>query len=263
MARPQSRQDLKEYALRKLGAPVIEINVDDSQLEDRIDDAIQIFNEYHFDGVEKAYYKYLVTATDVANGYIDSNALTMADGAVGPELEDGSQIISVLRVFQFAQSATNNLFSVQYQLALNDVMGIRNPGSLTQYTITQQHISMMQDILDPEKRIRFSRVTNRIYLDTDWDEDVKEGRHLVFECYVSLDPEKWTEIYNDILLKKYLVASFKQQWGANLSKYQNVTLPGGLSYNGAEIYQQASAEMDTIEETLADKYELPPDFMIG
>lgn len=263
MAKPTSRQGLKDYALRKLGSPVVEINVDDAQVEDRVDDALQMFAEYHFDGVQRAFYKYQVTSDDITNGYIETDGIVKNDGAIGPELEAGNQIISVLRVFEFSESGTSNIFSVPYQLALNDVYGIRSPGSITDYTMTQSHIQMIQDYLDPEKAIRFSRVTNRIYMDTNWTEDVTEGNFLTIECYVALSPNTYPEIYNDILLKKYVTASIKQQWGANLSKYTNVTLPGGLSYNGAEIYSQATDEMNQIEETLMDRYELPPDMSVG
>lgn len=263
MAKPASREDLKEYALRRLGAPVVEINVDDSQLEDRIDDALQMFAEYHFDGVQKAFYKYQVTSDDISNGYINTDSIVKNDGAIGPELESGSQIISITRIFEFSESGTSNIFSVPYQLALNDMYGIRDPGSLTHYTMTMQNIQMIQDYLDPEKMIRFSRVTNRLYIDTNWTEDINEGNYVVMECYVALSPDTYPEIYNDILLKRYITASIKQQWGTNLSKYQNVTLPGGLSYNGADIYSQATEEMNRIEEELSAKYELPTDFMVG
>jgi len=243
MAKPTSRQGLKDYALRRLGSPVVEINVDDAQVEDRVDDALQMFAEYHFDGVQKAFYKHEITDTDISNGFIDTNSLTQNSGSIGPELESGNQIISVLRVFEFSEAGTSNIFSVPYQLALNDVYGIRNPGSIIDFTMTQSHIQMIQDYLDPEKAIRFSRVTNRLYMDTNWVEDCVPGNFLTIECYVT--------------------ASIKQQWGANLSKYTNVTLPGGLSYNGAEIYQQATDELTQIEETLMDKYELPPDMSMG
>jgi hypothetical protein len=260
---PRSREQLKEYALRKLGAPVIEINVDDAQLEDRIDDALQMFAEYHFDGVQRAFYRYIVKEEDRSRGYIDTDSLVKNDGAIGPEISNGNQIISVLRIFEFTESGSSNMFSVPYQIALNDMYGLRAPGSLINYTMTQQHLELMRDYLDPEKMIRFSRVTNRIYIDMNWEEDIDVGNTVIVECYVALDPNEFPEIYNDILLKKYVVSSFKQQWGQNLSKYQNVTLPGGLSYNGAEIYQQASDEMDKIEESLSNKYELPPDFFVG
>jgi len=260
---PRSREQLKEYALRKLGAPVIEINVDDAQLEDRIDDALQMFAEYHFDGVQRGFYRYIVKEEDRSRGYIDTDSLVKNDGAIGPEISNGNQIISVLRIFEFTESGSSNMFSVPYQIALNDMYGLRAPGSLINYTMTQQHLELMRDYLDPEKMIRFSRATNRIYIDMNWGEDIEVGNTVIIECYVAIDPNEFPEVYNDILLKKYVVASFKQQWGQNLSKYQNVTLPGGLSYNGAEIYQQASDEMDKIEESLSNKYELPPDFFVG
>lgn len=263
MAKPASREGLKEYALRKLGAPVIEINVDDSQLEDRIDDALQMFAEYHFDGVQKAFYKYKVTSDDITNGYINTDSLVENDGAIGPELEAGNQIISVTRIFEFSESGTSNIFSIPYQLALNDVYGIRSPGSMLDYTMTMQHIEMIQDYLDPEKMIRFSRITNRLYVDSNWGTDFTPDNYVVIECYVALSPTKYPEIYNDILLKRYITASFKQQWGTNLSKYTGIALPGGLSYNGADIYSQATEEMNKIEEELQDKYELPTDFMVG
>lgn len=261
--KPNTREQLKEYALRKLGAPVVEINVDDAQLEDRIDDALQMFAEYHFDGVQKAFYRYVVTEEDQQNGYIATNNLTKNDGAIGPELANGNQIISVLRIFEFSENGSSNMFSVPYQIALNDMYGLRAPGSLINYSITQQHLELLRDYLDPEKMIRFSRVTNKIYVDMNWGEDITPGNSIVIECYVALSPNDYPEIYDDILLKKFVTASFKQQWGQNLSKYQNVTLPGGLSYNGAEIYQQGTDEMEKIEESLSNKYELPPDFFVG
>ena len=263
MAKPNSREELKEYALRKLGSPVIEINVDDAQVEDRIDDALQMFSEYHFDGVQRAFYKYQITASDISNGYISTDNLTKNDGAVGPELESGNQIISVLRIFEFSESGSSNIFSIPYQLALNDIYGLRSPGSMINYDMTMNHIRMIQTYLDPEKMIRFSRVTNRIYIDNNWVDDIKEGNYVTIECYVALSPNTYPEIYDDILLKRYVTASIKQQWGANMSKYQNITLPGGLQYNGADIYTQATEEMKEIEESLSNKYELPPDFMVG
>mgnify|MGYP003154824967 CR=1 FL=1 len=125
MAKPTSRQGLKEYALRKLGSPVVEINVDDAQIEDRVDDALQMFTEYHFDGVQKAFYKYAVTSDDITNGYISTNSLTTNDGAIGPELESGDQIISILRIFEFSEQGSGNMFDINYQLALNDVYGLK------------------------------------------------------------------------------------------------------------------------------------------
>ncbi len=264
MSTPSSREELKQYALRKLGAPVIEINVDDAQLEDALDDALQMFNEYHFDGAERALYKHEITQTDIDNGYLDTDSFgfTGPNDAIQPG--DSRSIVSVTKVFQFDEGgAGSNMFSVRYQMALQDLYGLRSAGDMSNYYITQSYISLLADFLDPEKQIRFSRVTNRLYLDMNWSETVSVGDFLVIDAYVALDPDTYTEIYNDILLKKYVTASFKKQWAMNLMKYQNFNLPGGVQFNADQLFSSAENDMSNIEETLQDKYELPPDFFTG
>jgi len=247
MAQPTSRATLKEFALRKLGAPVIEINVDDAQLEDRIDDALQFFAEYHFDGVERTYLKHAITQDDIDNEYI-----TISEN-----------IISLTKIFQLSEG-TVNLFDVRYQMALNDFYGLRNPNqSMVQYTITKNHLALIQDILSPEKAIRFSRVTNRLKIDWDWSEEAAVGKYIVAEAYLILDPETYPEIYKDRLLKNYVTALFKRQWASNLSKFEGIQLPGGVTFNGRELLEQAQTEIDKIEENVQLMYELPPDFMVG
>ncbi|MBC8442918.1 MAG: hypothetical protein H8D80_01875 [Proteobacteria bacterium] len=247
MAQPTSRATLKEFALRRLGAPVIEINVDDSQLEDRIDDALQFFAEYHFDGVERTYLKLQITQDDIDNEYF-----TISEN-----------IISITKIFQLSEG-TVNLFDVRYQMALNDFYGLRNPNmSMVQYDITKRHLSMIQDILSPEKSIRFSRVTNQLKIDTDWSEEFSVGDYIIAEGYLILDPETYTEIYKDRMLKNYVTALFKKQWGSNLSKFDGIQLPGGVQFNGREIMEQAQTEIEKIEENVQLMYELPPDFIVG
>ena len=247
MSQPTSRATLKEFALRKLGAPVIEINVDDSQLEDRLDDALQFFAEYHFDGVERTYLKLQITQEDIDNEYI-----TISEN-----------VISITRMFQLSEG-TVNLFDVRYQMALNDFYGLRNPNqSMVQYSITKSHLAMIQDILSPEKSIRFSRVTNQLKIDWDWSESAEVGKYIVCEAYLILDPETYPEIYKDRLLKNYVTALFKKQWGSNLSKFDGLQLPGGVQFNGREIMEQAQTEIDKIEESVQLMYELPIDFMVG
>jgi hypothetical protein len=247
MAKPNSRSTLKEYALRRLGAPVVEINVDDAQLEDRIDDALQFFAEYHFDGVEKTYLKHQITQDDIDNEYI-----TISDS-----------VISITKLFQFSEG-TVNLFDVRYQMALNDFYGLRNPNqSMVQYSITKNHLSLIQDILSPEKSIRFSRVTNQLKIDMDWSEEVNIGDYIVAEAYTILNPETYTKIYDDRLLKRYVTELFRKQWGSNLSKFEGIQLPGGVTFNGREIMERAQTEIDKIEENVQLMYELPPDFMVG
>ena len=250
MAQPATRQQLKDYALRRLGDPVIEINVDDSQVEDRLDDALQFFAEYHFDGVQKQFYKHQLTADDITNEYIDMNQVD-------------SSVITVTRIFEQGNNSVN-MFDVRYQMALNDFYGVRTGmGNMAQYDITKRHLALIQQMLDPEKAVRFSRVTNKLLIDTDWSENFSVGDFVVIEAYSILDPDTYTEIYNDRLLKEYVTSLIKRQWGMNLSKFQNITLPGGLSYNGAELYSQGQEEINKIEEEVQLKYELPPDFMVG
>lgn len=259
MAIPTTREELKQYALRKLGAPVIEINVDDAQLEDALDDSLQIFNEYHFDGVQRSLFKYAITQDDIDNGFINTSSITAGNGPGDTvQVEGGDRMVSVTKVFKFDQGgAGTNMFSVNYQLALNDVYGVRSGGSMSEYAQTQSYIQMLSDMLDPEKQIEFSRVTNRLYLKMNWSDNVSVGDSILIECYVALNPDTYSEIYNDILLKQYVTAMFKKQWAMNLIKYQNIRLPGGVEFNADTLLSEANAEMERIEQDLQDKYELP------
>jgi len=253
MAQPSSRQTLKDYCLRRLGSPVININVDDSQLEDRLDDALQLFAEYHFDGVERMYFPYQVTAQDITNQYINTNNIS-------------ANIITVLRVFPFSESgsAASNFFSARYQMHLQDYFGLRNGNfNLAYYDIAQQYVNLVQDYLEPEKAFTFSRVTNKLRLDTNWSEVLHAGDYLMIQAYVVLNASDYPEIYNDRLLKDYYTAIVKRQWGQNLSKFSGIQLLGGVQMDGQKIYDEAQTTIDKIEEQLQNKYELPPDFMVG
>jgi len=253
MAQPSSRQTLKDYCLRRLGYPVIKINVDDSQVEDRLDDALQFFAEYHFDGVERMYFPYQVTEQDIQNKYINTDLLS-------------PNIITVNRVFPWSDSGlnSNNFFSAKYQMHLQDYFGLRNGTfNMTYYEIAQQYISLVQQYIEPEKAFTFSRVTNRLKLETNWGEMLTSGTYLMVEAYVILNPNQYTEIYNDRLLKEYLTSLIKRQWGLNLSKFSGVALPGGVQFDGQKLHDDAQAQIEKIEEQVQLKYELPPDFMVG
>jgi len=250
MARVSSRQDLKDYCFRRLGYPVVEINVDDAQVEDRIDDAIELFTEYHFDGVEPQYIKHQITQEDIDNQYLNMDLVD-------------ERVVSVVRCFQFGQNTSANLFNVKYQIALNDFYGLRNPVSLQNYDMTMRHLEMLEDILTPEKKVRFNRVTNRLYLDMKWDEEVNVGDWLVFESYVAVNPEVFREFYNDRFLKEYATVVIKKQWATNLSKFEGLQLPGGVQFNAQQMLSEANEEKSRLEEELSLKYELPPDFMTG
>jgi len=275
MAKIQTRQELKDYCLRRLGYPVIEINVDDSQIEDRLDDALLLFSEMHYDGVERVFLPKQITETDIQQKYIDLTVATEADEsknivAAPPMDPDGNSIISVVRVFQLFDtlggSAGVNIFDAKYQIALNDLFGLYSSGlvvgSLQHYDITRRHLGLLQDYLTPENTVRFSKVTNKIYLDTDWKQ-LSAGDFFLFEAYKILDPEVYTEIYNDRLLKAYATSLIKKQWGSNLSKYNGIALAGGVTLNGSQIFQEALQEIDLLEKEFSSRYELPPDFMVG
>jgi hypothetical protein len=276
MAKPSTREQLKDYCLRRLGYPVVQINVDDSQIEDRVDDALQFFAEYHFDGVERTYFKKQVTQTDIDRGYIVLTEPTLAaeqgDGSraieAAPAIDpDGNSIISVIRCFQLFDTLGGlGMFDAKYQIALNDLYGLRTNtygDSLIGYNLTRSHMQMLQDMLTPEKSIQFSRVTNRIYVEANWKEKMTKGDYLLFEAYRILDPSLYPEIYNDRLLKMYLTALLKLQWGLNLSKFSGMSLPGGVSFNGANMASEAKAEVEKIEEQVQERYELPPQGFIG
>ena len=248
MATPTSRQSLKDFALRQLGAPVIDINVDDSQLEDRLDDALQFFYDFHTDGYEKVYLSHAVTAEDKTNGYLDISNINDA-------------VTQVVKIFPLAVNTTN-IFDLRYQLALNDFYGLRSGQTMTQYTITQQHISLLQQLLDPEFQFDFTRSTMRLHVHTDWD-NIAEGDFIVFEAYAIIDPGTFTKVYNERHLKKYVTALFKKQWGQNLSKFTGIQLPGGVEFNGNEIYSDALQEIEKLEEQMRETYEEPPNFCVG
>ena len=264
MAQPTSRDEIIEYALRKLGSPVVEINVDRQQCEDRLDDALDLFAERHFDGVEKVYFKHQITSTDKTNMYIDTSALE-ANYTDGP---NGKDIMSVVRVFQFGDFSNINMFDVRYQMALTDYFGInRGLGynssmGLSSYDSTKRYINLIQDFFQPEKMIRFNKVSNKLHLDFN-DEDLDTGNYLIIESYAKLPSSTFSEIFNDIWMKKYLTALIKRQWGANLSKFDGVQLPGGASLRGGEILGEANQEIEAIEQELQLTYELPVNFDIG
>ena len=243
-----SRDNLKQYALRRLGAPVVEINIDDQQMEDLMDDALQMISEYHFDAVERIYLTHTVTQTDYDNRYITVS---------------NNQIVSVTQMYPVGfESHAANMFDVRYQLALSDFYGLQSL-DLGHWAMVQQHLRLLQQMLEPEKNLRFNRVTNRLHIEGDWPNDLSVGTTIIVECYATVDAETFTELYDNILLKKYVTALFKRQWGQNLSKFTGLQLPGGVEFSGTEIFDQANEEINRIEEEIQDKYELPSDFYTG
>ena len=267
MGNINSKDKLIKYALRNLGFPVIEINVDYEQCLDRVDEALELFSERHFDGVEKVYFKHLITENTIATQTIDTDTLVSSQGVSG-EGPNGSSIVSVIQLYRFGNFANISMFDVRYQMALTDYFGI-NRGlasqvgmGLAMYDATKRYISLIEEFFSPEKAIRFSKVLNKISIDGTMT-DCNVGDYLIVEAYAALDPDVYTEIYDDRLLKKYVTSLIKRQWGANMSKYDGVQLPGGITTKGAQIYAEAIQEVQVIEQELISTHELPTNFFLG
>jgi len=246
MAVPASRENFKEYCLRKLGKPVIEINVDDDQVDDRIDEALLYYADYHFDGTEKQYYKYQVTQTDITNKYITL-----------PE-----NIIGAVSIFPVGQGLnTNNLFNIRYQIALNDLYTLTSV-SMVPYYMALTHIQFLEQMLVGQQQIRYNRHTNKFYVDMDWN-IINVDDYLIIEAYQVVDPTTYTNVWGDRWLSRYATALIKQQWGTNMKKYSGVQLPGGLTFNGQQIYNEATEERKELEAEMITSYSLPVTDMIG
>ena len=282
MAQPASRTDLINYCKRQLGAPVLEINVADEQIDDLVDDALQYFQERHFDGVTQTFLKYKITQEDIdrgrarggsnnAAGITTSTGTSDIDGAsVSFSFEENSNylqvppdIIGITKVFKFdgSNTVTNNMFSVKYQLFLNDIYYWGSTEVLT-YAMTKRYLEDIDFALSTDKFIRFNQRQDRLYLDIDWGSATKDD-YLVIDCYRMLDPNSYSRVWNDSFLKKYVTALVKKQWGQNLIKFQGVKLPGGIELNGRQIYDDAQKDLEVIREQMSNTYELPPYDMIG
>jgi len=219
MASPNSRQTLIDYCLRSLGQPVIEINIDDDQVSDRVDEAIQFYREYHSDAIIRHYRKHQLTQQNITDGYIEMH--------------------------------------------LNDVYDLQYAGALINYEMTRQFLEMLDMQLNGVPPVRFNRHMNRLYIDLDWGYRAAAGEYVLVDAYSAIDPETYTDIYNDMFLKKYTTALIKRQWGINLKKFEGIQLPGGVTMNGQQIYQEAIEEIKQLEDEMELKYEKPVDFFVG
>jgi len=268
MANPATRETLKQYALRALGKPVIEINVDDDQLEDRLDEALQYFSQYHYDGIKRAYLKYQYTSADKARITGNSSESVTKNSVTTSWLEQNNfivvpeSVVSVVNIFPFSDKGNLNLFDVRYQLRLNDLYDFSST-SVINYDIVLRHLDFLDHILVGEKPLRFNQHDNRLHIDMDWNNDLQVGEYLVIECYRKLDPETFTDVYNDIFLKRYVTALFKKQWGANLSKFNGVAMIGGVTLNGQQLYSEAIQDVEKLETEIRSTFELNPAMLIG
>ena len=270
MAIPTSKSTFKSYCLRALGFGVIDINVSDDQADDRIDEALQYFAQYHYDGIEKMYLKYKITEADItrARANTTTTSTDTVDSSVTASFEEGnnfipmpSAVVSVSNIFDFTNAIQQNMFDIRYQLRLNDLYDFSST-SIIQYQMTMQQLDLLSHVLVGEVPIRFNQHQNRLYLDMDW-EQMTVGEYLIIECYRKIDPATYTDIFDDIYLKRYATALIKRQWGANLSKFNGVATLGGVSMNGEQIYSQAIEEIQGLEEQIQLQFETPIDYMIG
>jgi len=281
MAKPSTRQGLIDYCLRRLGAPVLEINVDDDQIDDLVDDALQYFQERHFDGVERMYLKYQLSQADIDRGrgkntdgvgIVTTSATSTSIAGYGTTtsnfyetsnfIQIPDSVIGIERIFRFDTSAiSGGMFSIKYQLFLNDLYYF-NSVDLLQYAMTKSYLEDIDHLLTTDKQIRYNKRQDRLYLDIDWKAQ-KAGDYIVIDCYRILDPATFTGVYNDSFLKKYLTALIKRQWGQNLIKFNGVKLPGGIELNGRQIYDDAEKELAEIQSRMSMDYELPPYDFIG
>jgi hypothetical protein len=247
MAAPTSKSEFKEYCLRKLGKPVIEINVDDDQVDDRIDEALRYYYDYHFDGSDKIYYKHAVTQNDVANKYI-----TLPENIIGA--------VSVFSIGDPSVRA-DDLFNIRYQIALNDLYTLTNV-SVVPYYMVMEHLALLTEMLVGKVPIRYTRHKNRLYIDTDWG-NLAVGSFLVIEAYEIVDPVVYNDAWNDRWLQNYATSLIKRQWGSNLTKFTGMNLPGGVQFNGEKIYNDAVDEITKMEQEMISGYSLPVLDMIG
>jgi len=268
MAVPSTKATLKEYCLRALGKPVIDINVDDDQVDDRIDEAVQYFAQYHVDGVERMYLKYLVTEADVTRMTTDASE-SVTDSSVTTTYKRAdnfivvpSSVISVVNVFPLSDRANLNMFDVRYQLRLNDLYDFSST-SIVHYEMTMRHLDFLDHILVGEKPMRFNHLSNRLFIDMDWKTDITAGEYLIIEVFRKLDPDTYTDIYDDLYLKRYTTALIKKQWGQNLSKFSGTAMLGGVTLNGPELFSTALQEQRQLEDEIRTNYEEPPHMQQG
>ncbi len=279
MAQPSSREGLIDYAKRQLGFPVLEINVADEQFQDLLDDAIQVYQERHYDGIVRMYLKYKITQEDIDRGEArggEKNAgitTTTGTSTVGLTtsfnfeenqnyLQMPPSVIGVNQIFKLrSDTVYDGLFNIKYQLFLNDLYQFGSI-DLLQYSMVQTYLEDITFLLNPDMKFRFNIRQDRLYIDTDF-KTINVGDHFVIDCFRILDPNDFTQVYNDQFLKRYFTALCKKQWGQNLIKFQGVQLPGGIQLNGRQIYDDGVRELDEIRAKMSSDYEMPPLDMIG
>ena len=246
-SKPASREELKQFCLRRLGAPLLEINVADEQLEDCIEIAFSYYYDYHYDATEKIYLAHQVTDQDKVNKYI--------------QIPD--EIIGVTSILDVGDSySTNNLFNLRYQISLNDLYSF-NTGPFAPYYMAFQNVALAEELFVGKQSLRFNRHINKLYIDMSWDTKVTAGEYIIIEGYKRIDPDTYTDMYNDRWLQRYCTAQIKKQWGENLKKFEGISMPGGITFNGQKIWDEALDELNQLETEMLSSYSLPVSDMVG
>jgi hypothetical protein len=246
-SKPASRDEFREFCLRRLGAPLLEINVDEDQVEDCIEMAFSYYYDYHYDATEKVYLAHQVTQTDIDNKYLS--------------IEDS--VIGVTNILPIGNSySTNNLFNLRYQIALNDLFAF-NTGPFAPYYMALQNVALAEELFVGKQGIRFQRHSNKLFVDIAWGEKIVLGEYMLIEAYQKIDPDTYTDIYNDRWLQRYCTALIKKQWGENLKKFEGISMPGGVSFNGQKIWDEAIDEIQAMESEMVSSYSLPVTDMLG
>ena len=276
MAQPSSRVELKEYCLKQLGKPVLEINVDEDQIDNLIDDAIQYFHERHYDGIERIFLKHKLTSANKSTvsqstpvGSATTSPVVVGAGLTSATYVEGvnylplpDSIIGVNNVLKInSSSISDGLFNIKYQIFLNDVY-YYGALDLLNYAMVKRYLEDLDFLLNPTAQVRFNKLNHKLYLDIDWRQ-VPSDQYIIIDCYRIVDPSDAPKLYNDWWLKKYLTALIKKQWGQNMIKFQGVLLPGGIQLNGRQIYDDGVSEVEKLEQQLKNEYELPPMDCIG
>ena len=244
---PANKEELKDFCLRQLGYPVIQINVDDEQVNDAVELAFEFWNEFHFNGTERTYVKHQITQQNIDNQYVTVN----------------DNLIGAIRVFPVGMNKmAMNMFDLRYQLRLNDLWDLSST-SYVNYSLTMQHLQTLDLIFTGQQPIRFNRLTNKLYIDWDWENDVNEGEFIVIEGIIVTDPSTYARVWNDRMLKKLATSYVKKQWGNNMKKFGGMSLPGGITMNGQQIFEEAVNEIREIEQEIRNTYEAPPTFLVG
>lgn len=232
MSQPTNKEEFKEYCLRKLGHPVTEINVSDEQIDDRIDEAISFYRDYHYDGSHLVYLRHELTQEEIDRGWISV-----------PE-----RLLGVTRIFDLSSSISTGagMFNVTYQFVLNNLDSITRY-DVTNYYMAMQNLSFMQEILVGKPLIRYNRRMNRLFMDVK-SGTLSEGSFIIIEAYDIVDQDLYQDFWKERWLQNYATVLIKEQWGTNLTKFEGVQLVGGITFNGQQILNDAREERRAMEE---------------